>query len=323
MKKYKHLSEGDRETIAYLQAIGKSMREIGFYLSRNVATISRELKRNKEPHRYRPHLAHQKAKARRLIPRKPCTLKSNLQLKKYVIEHLKVGWSPELISGRLKYHQNELPFVSHEAIYKWIYDKEKSLTKSLVRSHRTRHKKRARPWPKRLIPQRVSILERPEIINLRQVPGHWEADLVVGSGRSALQVLIERKSRFTLFTKTRDKTAQACYEALVSLFSQVDESLRKSITYDNGIENMLHVEINQKFSMKSYFCQPYHSWEKGSIENNNGLIRRHLPKKTNFDNLPNSTILGTQNWINNRPKKCLKYYTPLESLISFSVALRP
>jgi len=165
-----------------------------------------------------------------------------------------------------------------------------------------------------LIPQRVSIAQRPPEINLRQALGHWESDLVWGAGRCALQVSVERKTRFTRLRILPNKTAQASYDGLAAILSPLPSSLRKSITYDNGSENMLHVEINQRFQMRSFFCQPYHAWEKGTVENTNGLVRRLLPKRTNFNRISPARIQRIEDWLNARPRKCLNFNTPAEAL---------
>ena len=311
---YKHLSDGDRETLAYLRACGKSIREAAFYLKRAPSTIARELRRNKSRTRYRSHLAHQLAIHRRhKTTRRRHRFNTDTQLRDRIVAWLQLGWSPEIIAGRLKREANGKPVIHHETIYRWIYKYDRSLIKLLVRAHPRRYCRHQRRWPNRIIPRRISILQRPAFINLRQQPGHWESDLVIGSGRSALQVLVERKTRFVLIRKTRNKSAQANYDALSDAFSNIPAAFRQTITYDNGTENTLHVEINQRFSLQSFFCQPYHAWEKGSVENTNGLIRRHFPKRTDFDTITPSQLLSTQAWLNNRPRKCLQFQTSGEA----------
>ena len=322
MKTYKHLSEGDRETIAFLKAQGHSLRKIAFYLSRPPSTIAREVKRNTEPIRYRSHIAHYKALTRRNENHKRVSqLQKNFVLQNLVSQWIRNGWSPELISGRLKSRNHDVAVVSHEAIYQWIYTHRRPLIKHLVRSHLSRRQHRARPGRPFTLSNRVSILERPVTVNSRQWPGHWETDLMCGRNKSALQVLVERKTRFVHLQKLPNKTAQASFGSLVSLLSHVQPALRQSITYDNGMENALHLEINQRFGMSSYFCQPYHSWEKGTVENTNGLIRRFLPKGICFDTISNDDIRKIELWLNHRPRKCLDFKSPAEAYESASVAL--
>ena len=290
MKTYRRLSRNERDEIAVLLARKWPLRKIAFLMSRSHATISRELKRNKGPKGYGPIHAHLKAHGRlHKTHRPPPKLRLDPQLRNRVTEDLKNGWSPEIISGRLKRERGN-PVIGHEAIYRWIYSEAPSLIPCLVRSHRRRRPKGSRHLKKPLIPQRVSIHQRPESINLRQAPGDWETDLMIGSGRSALQVLVDRKSRFVRLRLIPNKSAQASYNALSFLFSSIPPARRHSITYDNGLENLLHVEINLRFGLRSYFCDPYHSWEKGTVENTNGLIRRFLPKKSNFDTVALSSL---------------------------------
>ncbi len=308
---YKHLSEGDRETLAYLRACGKSLREAAFFLGRSPSSLSRELKRNKTGVRYRAHVAHRLAVDRRhqTLRKKP-TLNINVVLRQRIVQWLKLGWSPEIIAGELKREAQGTTVINPETIYRWIYAHDKSLVKHLLRSHPQRRPRWVRPWPKRIIPRRTSISERPAEVNLRQVPGHWETDLIVGSGQAALQVLVERKTRFVRLRKIPNKSAQASFEALSALLAPVHPSLRQTITYDNGPENVLHVHLNQRLGLRSYFCEPYHAWEKGTVENTNGLIRRFLPKRTNFDTISPLKIQKVEHWLNHRPRKCLNFQTP-------------
>lgn len=314
MKTFRRLSRNERDEIARLLARKWPIRKIAFLMSRSHTTISREIKRNKIKAGYGPIRAHLKAYDRQHKTHRPSPkLITNKSLRDRVTRELKQGWSPEIIAGRIKQELGH-PLIGHEAIYRWIYSEARKLIPSLVRSHCRRRSRSSHPWPKRLIPQRVSIVERPNDINLRQVVGHWETDLMWGSGRWALQVLVERKTRYVRLKLIPNKTAQASYEALAFLLSSVPRSLLKSITYDNGLENMLHVEINQRFKIQSFFCEPYHAWEKGSVENTNGLIRRFLPKKTNLNNVSSARILRIENWLNSRPRKCLKFQTSAEAI---------
>ena len=230
------------------------------------------------------------------------------------------GWSPEIIAGRIK-KEAILPTISHEAIYQWIYSDADYLIGYLVRSHQTRWPKGKSKHSRRtLIPNRVSITERPSCINDRKQPGHWETDLVIGSGKSALQVTVERKTRFTKLVKVQDKTAVSSRTALFSSLSPLPKNILQSITYDNGSENVQHDVLNTSLGTSSFFCNPpacaeadrYHSWEKGTVENTNGLIRRSLPKRTNFDTIADTDISKVESWPNNRPRKCLGFSTTNE-----------
>jgi IS30 family transposase len=222
------------------------------------------------------------------------------------------GWSPELIAGRLKKEHPQWPTISHEAIYQWIYSERRDLVGYLVRAHPKRRKRWKISSRKIRIPERVSIQKRPAYINQRREPGHWETDLLVGSGRAALQVTIERKSRLSRIEKIPNKTAVESRLALERVLRQVPGRLRESVTYDNGSENIEHQLLNEHIGTRSWFCEPYHSWEKGQVENTNGLIRHFVPKRSKLDDLPGDEIRRIENWLNNRPRKVLQFQTPNE-----------
>jgi transposase, IS30 family len=315
MKNYNHLSEEERNNIFILVNRKNSIREIAVSLGRSPSSISREIKKNFGKTRYRSHRAHDRAIENHHLSHKHNRLKSRV-LRIEVEKMLSNGWSPEIVSGRLK-KQSDLPTISPEAIYQWIYQDAPHLIGCLVRSHPARWPKRKSKNGRRIqIPNRVSITERPSYINERTKLGHWETDLLACASRSAIQVAVERKSRFTRLKKIPNKTANTSRFALYSLLNKFPEHLRQSITYDNGLENIEHETLNEQLNTCSYFCQPYHSWEKGSVENTNGLIRRFFPKKTNFDIISDDNIQKVESWLNDRPRKCLDFNTPAESLNS-------
>lgn len=321
MKKHNHLTLNERNQIVVFVNRHYSLREIARRLKRNVGSISREIKRNFGRKRYRAHKAHERSVQNHSQTHKRMRLKSRVL--QFEIEKLLMqGWSPELIAGRLKMHPS-LPATNYESIYQWIYNSAPHLIEMLVRRHPNRWKKgRFTRKHKHKIPQRISIQQRPEIINSRQQPGHWESDLIIGKGSSAIQVSVERKFRFTRLQKILRKTAAMSSNALSKSLSELPQHLRRSITYDNGSENSDHLVLNSILGTSSYFCEPYHSWEKGTVENTNGLIRRFLPKKTNFDTISETQIFQVESWLNNRPRKCLKFFTPAEALNS-AVAFTP
>lgn len=323
---YKQLSCEEREKIAILRAKGKTVRQIAKAIGRNPGTISRELKRNKPPkyNGYMALAAHKRAvRRKRLAAQRP--LLKNKQIKMYVIKKLKTGWSPELIAGRLT---KDLPehSVSHEAIYQFIYDfktrTKYNLIPCLARSHKRRRCRTHSHRHKNIhIPCRVSIKERPKGIQSRRQPGHWEADTIISrKSKPALAIALERKSRLIRLAKLRAKTSRNFKNALTRRLSRYPRHMRLSITFDNGCENVEHQSINKTLGTRSYFCEPYHSWEKGSIENAISLIRRFFPKKTDFDIISKEQIKRVENLLNSRPKKCLKFKTPAE-IFSSSVAL--
>jgi IS30 family transposase len=235
------------------------------------------------------------------------------------------GYTPEQIAGRLPLVYPGLPTISHEAIYQWIYAERLYLTEHLPRRHQHR-------WPKGKsrhrrprhfhLPERVPLSQRPQEANDRTQPGHWETDLIVGPGTSALQVSVERTTRYVRIVHIPDKSAPASRDAVIRSLADMPSAFRRSITYDNGSENHDHLLVNKELETKSYFCEPYHSWEKGAVENTNGVIRRRFPKRTNFDMIPLADIQAVESWLNNRPRKCLDFLTPSEALAK-TVALTP
>jgi len=316
---YTHLSHEDRETLTLFLNRGRSLRAIAKFLGRSHGSLSREIRRNRTPVDYRPFSAHQKAKARfsesHRRPRLP-----DPELRRKVEALLRLGWSPEIIAGFMK-QETGRPVISHETVYQWVYAEARHLISSLVRGHKRRRHRAKIPWEKVFIPQRISVDKRPPAANSRREPGHWEADLIIGKGRSALQVAVERTSRSARLRRLQNKSATQSSQALKSILSGVPKNLRKSVTYDNGSENVLHLTLRDAFGTRSYFCAPYHSWEKGTIENTNGLVRRFLPKGTNFDIVPDSYIQGIEDWLNARPRKCLGFKSSAKVLETLSGAL--
>jgi len=309
MNSYKRLSDTERDRIAVLRSRGLPWREIAQKLRRHHTSLLREWRRNRKGSLYGPHAAQRQALERQRESHKRLRLGSRV-LQYEVEQGLMRGDSPELIAGRFALAAGHR-VISHEAIYQWIYRQAPHLVGYLIRAHAVRRQRRASPRPIR-IPERVSLTERPAAANRREEPGHWEADLLVGPGRAALQVAVERASRYLRLVQLPDKTARSSREALSRVFERVPETLRRSVTYDNGSENVEHVQLKERFRLKSFFCAPYHSWEKGSVENANGILRRFWPKGTNLGQLSEVEIQRVQDFKNNRPMKCLGYRTPAE-----------
>lgn len=315
-KGYKQLRVDERDMIGALKASGKSIGYIGKLLGRDKSTISRELRRNGPPIHtgyYLSHKAHERSVVRRSKSRQIARLKS-VEIKEYVSSKLALFWSPELIAGRLQIEHPGLE-ISHEAIYQWIYNDAKEYTPYLIRKHPNRWKKgRSRKHQKVHIPCRIGIDERPGHIDKRLQCGHWESDTAVSrQSKAALNIMTERKTRLSLIDKLERKDAKEVRATIIRRLSRKPKSMRRTITYDNGSENVCHVMVNNHVGTKSYFCNPYHSWEKGSVENTIGIVRWFLPKKTNFANVSNEQIKNIENWLNNRPRKCLNFMTPNEA----------
>lgn len=314
---YYQLSQDERDRIAELRQAGRTLREIGKELSRSIGTLSRELRRNAKkpawgPRKYYAAYAQHKAKNRQSKSHERPRLKS-AALHQAIVELLERRWSPELIAGRLKRDHPELPTISAESIYQWIYGHRRDLIPKLARAHSKRWPRRSRYKHRMRIPGRVSVQERSEAANCREEAGHWETDLVVGTGPEVLQVLVERKTRYSRLRKVPRKTSGASRAALTVLMDSIPASLRRSITYDNGSENAEHQTLNDDFELRSYFCAPFHSWEKGTVENTNGLIRRFIPKRSNLECFTAEQIQDIEDWLNTRPRKVLQFQTPGEA----------
>ncbi len=312
--RYNQLTLEDRDQIALLKVQGKSAREIGRILGRHHTTIIREMSRNGSRRRqlYTSHKADENAKVRKRLSSQRDRLKS-LLIREYVEEHLKKRWSPEQIAGRLTLEFPHLS-ISHEAIYQYIYKESPRFIACLPRRYKKRHK---RGWSRKLrrchIRNRTGIEERPSSIQERLEIGHWEADLAVSSrSRTSLNVLCERRSRYVMITKLKDKTARFSRESICKRLQGYPQPLRQTITYDNGPENAGHQFVNRHLGTRSYFCRPHHSWEKGTVENTIGLIRRYLPKKTDLSRIRDTYIQIIEKQLNNRPRKCLEFSTPEE-----------
>ena len=314
-KTYKHLSVEERDILAVLRSQGHSLREIARFLNRSPSTLSRELKRNAPTvytGYYLSHRAQQRADKRKFESRRRQRLKNDC-IRRYVEKHIHLGWSPELISGRLTIEHPELS-ISHEAIYQWIYHEATFLIDFLVRGHRRRkHRGYSRKHKKSHIPERISIRERPDAVLKRRQVGHWESDTMsCRKSYQAVQVSVERKTRYAKLAKLKAKTARAMSVALTRRLSRYPDRLRRSITYDNGPENAEHMRTNQILGTASYFCEPFRSYERGTVENTIGLVRRFLPKKTNLGTIDPDRLSKIENWLNNRPRKCLGFKTPAE-----------
>ena len=321
---YTHLSSHERDLLAVLKSNGQSLRAIAGVLRRDPSTLSRELKRNVPPvytGYYLAHKAQQRADTRAQASRRHQRLK-HPRLRRYVENRLRHGWSPELIAGRLKRRQPDRA-ISHEAVYQWVYAEARHLIPCLVRAHRTRKRRGySRRHQKTHIPGRVSIRQRPSSVLARRRIGHWETDTAVSrQSLHALQVTIERKTRYTRLAQLPKKGAREMSVALTRRLSRYPQGLRRSLTYDNGSENTEHRRTNQVLGTRSYFCEPFHSWERGTVEHTIGLVRRFFPKRTDFATISKSRIQSVERWLNHRPRKCLGFQTPAEVFKAAGVAL--
>jgi len=302
----------------------KSKAYIAKTLGRARSTITREINKlaTNPNDKYDADLSHWCAKDDYLNKRNLDKISSYSLLKFFVYKGLLSNWTPEQISGRLKelYPNNPMMSISHEAIYRHIYTRpQASLNKKLIKLL-VRKKTRRRPSKKRRgtgskIINQVSIDSRPKHIDLREEIGHWEGGLVIGKGhKSAIGTIVERKTRCTIIIKLKSKKADHVAKIFSEKLNQLNQIFKKTMTYDNGIEMAGHEKITQKTGMEIYFAHPYSSWERGTNENTNGLIRRFLPKGTDFNKIDEKQLLIIQGKLNNRPRKIIAYKTPNEMM---------
>lgn len=312
-KCYTHFSAHERDRLAVLRAEGKSIRQIARILRRSPSSVSRELRRNARRHGYLPRAAQERACSRKSAASRRPRLKSPL-LRQYVEARLLERWSPELIAGRVPLDLGAVS-ISHEAIYQWIYSQARHLIDFLPKVHRQRRRrgyvkgKHSKPR----IPGRTPISKRPASVALRRVPGHWEVDTLGNhKTRRVLLVIHERKTRLTKLRLLARRGSAEVRRGLIAALRGLPPSLRRSLTYDNGTENCDHLLVNSKLGTRSFFCAPFHSWEKGSIENSNGILRLVIPKSFNLNALSHAHLRRIERWINARPKKCLHFRSPGE-----------
>lgn len=295
------------------------IRRIGRYLKRDHSVVVREIKRNSDLNgKY--VAVHAQAKADRLSHKTNVRLlNDNPYLKRYVIRSIRDDQlSPEQIAGRLKAAPlKELKGVtiSHESIYQWIYSEQKWLYKYLRRKKlaiRQRHYSRKNRVIN-TVPERVSIHERPRVIDKKTRLGDWESDSVkFTKQKTALSVQYERKSMLARITKVENLGKDETFRAITESIDSLPQYLWNSITFDNGGEGARHTELKTNYNIGTYFCDAYASWQKGGVENLNGLIRQYLPRKTNLGIMTQSEITAIQEKLNNRPRKGLGYLTPNE-----------
>jgi IS30 family transposase len=239
-----------------------------------------------------------------------------LDMKSLIGRHLCQKWSPEQITGTLKASD---VFLSHETIYRHIW-KDKKQGGQLYKHLRRKGKKYGYRGNKRAgrgcIPHRVDIAERPAIVERKARLGDFEADTIIGAQhQGALLTLVDRKSKLTLISKLKNKTAQGVVDAIRECLDRLPYAMAKTMTFDNGKEFSMHEVIGAQNRIQCFFATPYRSWERGLNEHTNGLIRQFLPKKTNLLKVPLATIKKIEDLLNNRPRKVLGYRTPNEVLL--------
>ena len=318
----------EREEISRALVTGESIRSIAARLGRAPSTISREVQRNGGRDFYRASQADEATWARARRP-KHCKLSENRELARIVAAKLRVFWSPEQISGWLKhtYPSEESLHVSHETIYRSLFIQARGALKKELLAHlrRTRGMRRSRNYTQKTaihgqIVDAVSISERPACIEDRAVPGHWEGDLVFGSGNRQIATLVERQTRYVMLIKLGGKDSQSVVNALIKNAHKLPQELYKSLTWDRGKEMAGHKRFTMATDIQVYFCDPQSPWQRGSNENTNGLLRQYLPKGVNLSGYTQLQLNAIARQLNERPRKTLGFHTPAE-MFSECVAL--
>jgi len=309
--KYKQITAADRGAIEILLKKDYTASNIAKILGRHKSTICREINQRSTPSGYFAQEAHLDYESKR-VKCKPKRKLSNTNINNYIFDKLQRGYSPEQISGRLKYEQHEY-YVCHETIYSFIYSDsyciEEKFFQYLRYGYKKRKKHNGRSVHHSKIPNRVSIHDRPIVVDQRVEIGHWEGDSVIYPNKKAINTLNELKSGFVVFTKLNRKTSEDTVNAIINGFN---ENISKTLTVDNGTEFMLHERITEHTGVNVYFADPYSSWQRGSNENTNMLLRGYLPKKRNIDKLTQDELDDIAWELNNRPRKRLGYRTPME-----------
>jgi transposase, IS30 family len=302
-----HLTLAERGVLYRLKKDGNAQQKIAELMGRHPSTISRELKRNRGRRGYCPQEAQCLAAARRQVCRRSAKLEDP-EVHDDVEQKLKQLWSPDQIAGRLRARFPRQPgrWLSRQAIYDWI-NRRAPQWKSHLR-------RQGRPVQRRgKLRDIVRIDDRPDVINRRRRYGDWEGDTIVGKGRrSALVSLVERKSGYTRIGRADDLTAATTTCVTRRRMRDLPASWRRSITFDNGKEFMNHRQIARQLKLATYFARPYRSWQRGTNENTNGLLRQFFPKGTDFTRISHQAVARAEALLNERPRKRLDYKTPAE-----------
>jgi IS30 family transposase len=317
---YRHLTLEERRTLFRLRNAKLPIKEIASQLGRHRSTIYREIARNefrqvKQYRGYYPITAEDSARRRRRRQRK---LVRDAQLRGHVIEKLKRSWSPEQIAGRLKV-TGEDSRLCHETIYQFVYSPEGralALHRHLLRARRMRRQRFSRKPRSLKIPLARTIAHRPAAIGQRQAIGHWEADLLIfrrAHGKANLTSLVERKSRLVRLIPNSNRRSARVIRAIGQALAELPPAARQTITFDRGSEFLGYAELNQSHGIDSYFCDPHSPWQKGSVENTNGRLRRFLPGELDLATLTPTRLREIERQMNDTPRKCLHFRTPQEA----------
>lgn len=324
---YQHLTLEERSMMAPMRILGWSIRAIATQLGRAPSTISRELRRNRDgTGAYAGYWAHRDAQRRRAV-RHSCLTSGMLAT--YVQEKLRRRWSPEQIAHRVRLdypHASQMR-ISHQTIYTWLAADHAAggSWSRCLRQHRRRRKRYGSGPRASRMTGRVSLADRPAIVQRRGRVGDWEGDLVVGRGqRGFVATHVDRRSRFLVATKVSRRTAAAVTAATRQILQPLPRHVRRTLTVDNGSEWTAFRNLQRTLGLQVYFASPYAAWERGTNENTNGLLRDYFPKRTDLSTIPARHLAQVVKDLNNRPRKCLAYRTPAEVFArAVGVALQP
>jgi transposase, IS30 family len=315
---YRRVTEEERRSIYRWGREGEGLREMARRLGRAASSVSREMERNTGRRGYRPKQAHAKAKAR---GKRPGPRRFTEPVRIDAEARIRAGWTPEIIGERARLEGRA--WVCKETIYKHIYADAKAggtLWKSLPRARRKRRRRcpRQEGRGRGRIPNQRMIDTRPAEVETRETVGHWEGDLINGAHETGnLVTLVERNTRFTLIGRTESKESEEVTRAICALFERLPHESRLGLTLDNGKEFARHEELARIARMDVFFAKPYHSWERGTNENTNGLIRRLHPKRSSFSGIGRAELRRIDLYVNDRPRKCLGWKTPREKMAAF------
>ena len=331
---HKKISVNEREIIFGLVKEGTSVRGIARFLERSPSSISEELRRKGMTRKtYSLSEAQVDRNIKASLKGREPKIKEGKQplklIKKWIVDE---KWSPEQVSGRLKikFHNNPLRQVSHETIYKYIYsipdpDEKNKYIKALRRKRKKRKPRKGTKTQRGPISNPISIHQRPEEVDSRNIPGHWEGDSIVGKDhQSAIGTLVERTFRYTIIVEYRnDKSSESVARAFAEAYKSIPNHLKRSLTFDRGAEMAQHKLFTQLTGIPVYFADPGCPGQRGTNENTNGLIRQYYPKKTNFSNISNEELKQTEAQLNQRPRKILGFKTPAEMLGGYKKGPEP
>jgi len=328
---YTHLTPFEGYHVELRRQGGTSIRAIARELNRSPSTLSRELKRNaNHQNKYRAIPAQQRYTDVRKRSVRSTILPTRAPLRQYVSAKLREQWSPEQIANALRrnFRRDATMRISHESIYAFVYADKRAkgdLYKELRQGHRQRQRRGNAHQKRGLIPGRVSIDERPAAVDTRVRSGHWEGDTIHGAHhKGGVVTLVERKTRVLVAAPITDFKASTINQAIEAAFQDMPARLIRTLTLDNGKEFAEFKQLEELLQARIYFADPYSSWQRGTNENTNGLIRQYLPKRTDLRNLDNAYLQTIVQALNNRPRKTLNHRTPAERFQQLTgVALHP